>query len=477
MLACISPSEINLEETVNTLNYASFARTIKIKPSQNLEVNDSDSKALIESLMKEIEQLKNEIKSLKEKEMKDANIEELNKMLDKKIGEVINEQQTLSDEDVEEEKEKIDIKLYEEVKCENNILKNIIKALRERETNLLEKLNNQPSDNIVLTSMVKETNVNKLGEEENEEENTEDIEKLKNEYYNHEKNVVVDEKVLKDLDEENDNSDLKITESSFVVNQKDDEIKKLKSILREEMKKKQDKNRLESNVTQIREKIKKLKDFQNTLKEKLCENESYKNRLLKQKNDEIELIKIDLIDKNKSIRNLEQENLRNSQLLDIKNTAISNLKNKLRTKSVENSENNTRNNNRGYEVLQTMESVNNLSAVKKKNIPPIITKEEPADESSNNIKFVKRTSMADVDQAYILSIKSLVKQIEEEVVKKHKLEKRLKIVFKEKTNFSNLIVKMEEKYQIKISENIQQKEQYEQQLKILELEEGNESSK
>lgn len=53
MIGCVSPCELNLDETLNTLNYSSFARSVKIRPMLNLEVNDSVL-------------LKEEIKKLKE---------------------------------------------------------------------------------------------------------------------------------------------------------------------------------------------------------------------------------------------------------------------------------------------------------------------------------------------------------------------------------------------------------------------------
>jgi hypothetical protein len=39
MIACISPAEINFEETLNTLKYASRARNIKNKPIVNRDPN------------------------------------------------------------------------------------------------------------------------------------------------------------------------------------------------------------------------------------------------------------------------------------------------------------------------------------------------------------------------------------------------------------------------------------------------------
>ena len=43
MMACVSPCESNLEESINTLNYASFARCIKVKPKQNLIEDETDA--------------------------------------------------------------------------------------------------------------------------------------------------------------------------------------------------------------------------------------------------------------------------------------------------------------------------------------------------------------------------------------------------------------------------------------------------
>jgi len=40
MIACISPADINQEETLNTLNYANRARNIKNKPVVNRDASD-----------------------------------------------------------------------------------------------------------------------------------------------------------------------------------------------------------------------------------------------------------------------------------------------------------------------------------------------------------------------------------------------------------------------------------------------------
>ncbi|KAF9977018.1 hypothetical protein BGZ73_007226 [Actinomortierella ambigua] len=68
MIACVSPSEINLGETVNTLKYANRARNIKNASSQNQEVN-LDSPEYLRSV---IQKLKAEIKLLKEAHARNA---------------------------------------------------------------------------------------------------------------------------------------------------------------------------------------------------------------------------------------------------------------------------------------------------------------------------------------------------------------------------------------------------------------------
>lgn len=59
MIACISPAEINFEETLNTLKYASRARNIKNKPV----INRDPQSAIIAQLKQELSSLKQEIKS------------------------------------------------------------------------------------------------------------------------------------------------------------------------------------------------------------------------------------------------------------------------------------------------------------------------------------------------------------------------------------------------------------------------------
>ena len=61
MIACVSPSYLAYEETVNTLKYASRARNIKKALTRNVkevEMHVSKYKDIIESLRSEIENLR-----------------------------------------------------------------------------------------------------------------------------------------------------------------------------------------------------------------------------------------------------------------------------------------------------------------------------------------------------------------------------------------------------------------------------------
>ena len=58
MIACVSPSETNYEESLSTIRYASRARNIKNKPVVNRDPNSM----LIESLRQQIQTLQFEVK-------------------------------------------------------------------------------------------------------------------------------------------------------------------------------------------------------------------------------------------------------------------------------------------------------------------------------------------------------------------------------------------------------------------------------
>ncbi|EFY84297.1 kinesin [Metarhizium acridum CQMa 102] len=62
MIACVTPAEFHLSETLNTVQYAQRARAIQSKPRIQ-QVDDGDSKALIERLRAEVSFLRDQIRS------------------------------------------------------------------------------------------------------------------------------------------------------------------------------------------------------------------------------------------------------------------------------------------------------------------------------------------------------------------------------------------------------------------------------
>lgn len=63
MIACISPSEVYLEETMSTLNYATRTMNIKNKPVVQMDPKEQ----IIFNLKREIQLLKMENEFLKER--------------------------------------------------------------------------------------------------------------------------------------------------------------------------------------------------------------------------------------------------------------------------------------------------------------------------------------------------------------------------------------------------------------------------
>jgi kinesin family protein 3/17 len=59
MVACISPSDNNYDETLSTLRYANRAKNIKNQP----RINEDPKDALLREYQQEIERLKNMVKN------------------------------------------------------------------------------------------------------------------------------------------------------------------------------------------------------------------------------------------------------------------------------------------------------------------------------------------------------------------------------------------------------------------------------
>ena len=81
ILACISPSDSNYEETLNTLNYASFAKSIKVNPLINFNIgnygaagNNKKYEEIINRLKNENFQLTKQVEDLRNSETKENEI-------------------------------------------------------------------------------------------------------------------------------------------------------------------------------------------------------------------------------------------------------------------------------------------------------------------------------------------------------------------------------------------------------------------
>ncbi len=93
--------------------------------------------------------------------------------------------------------------------------------------------------------------------------------------------------------------------------------------------------RLQHNFSVINEKIAKLQKYQRNLKEKINEAEFEKNKILKNKNEEISYIKKNVNDKEKVLKNLLIINERNQKIIEISENTINNLKIELKNKCTE----------------------------------------------------------------------------------------------------------------------------------------------
>jgi hypothetical protein len=148
MIGCISPSEFNLDETLNTLNYSSFARSVKIQPLLNVEVNDS------ELLKEEIKRLKEELEFLKTKSFElpdDKSVGSNNMMSSLKLNKVefaenfmensMNvDPNSLEDHNILKDFLKIK-KENEELKAKNQQLNKELENTLNKENDLLKKMN------------------------------------------------------------------------------------------------------------------------------------------------------------------------------------------------------------------------------------------------------------------------------------------------------------------------------------------------
>ncbi len=76
MIACVTPAEFHLSETLNTVQYAQRARAIQVKPRIQQVNDDSDKQAVIDRLRAEITFLRQQIHSSDGPERRNGNIQE-----------------------------------------------------------------------------------------------------------------------------------------------------------------------------------------------------------------------------------------------------------------------------------------------------------------------------------------------------------------------------------------------------------------
>ena len=96
-----------------------------------------------------------------------------------------------------------------------------------------------------------------------------------------------------------------------------------------------EKLKLHFNISLINEKIAQLREYQRSLKEKIHDGEIQKNKILKNKNEEISYMKKHVNDKVKVLKNLKLINEKNQKIIEKSEDTINNLKLELRNKSTE----------------------------------------------------------------------------------------------------------------------------------------------
>ena len=346
MIACVSPSEINIDETVNTLNYASFAKSIQMKPVKQTFDNFENVDYLkneIESLKLEIEKYKQNFFYIENIKLKSiirnlrSNMKGTSISTNEKTGHDYTNISLENDNKVQEEAEDINNDLEQdnlesqyskklteciELKNDNYVLKELVKALRERESNLMTRINTIESKRVEEESKMNTKLLNYKSEDQNLSKDLINIRLSKK---------ILNENILIDMENISDDED-NLKEN---LDKKEDEIFNLNGNLRVEKKPNKGKNKIETSMNSIENKIKKLKNLQFNLKQKLDENEYYKTKIIKLKNTEMNVIKKEAIDKSNEVRKLQQQNNKNKEALDNYLTTINYLKDEIRTRSVD----------------------------------------------------------------------------------------------------------------------------------------------
>ena len=316
ILTC-TQNEYNLSETRNTLLFGERAKKIRNKPVINIEFNADKNPIIKEILNKrneeennmderakktaefkrmyenEINQLKGQIKQLKENQNMDLNVIQ---ELKENISLLENDKQNLKIT-----KEKLLIK-ENELKDMNKKIKDLKKKC-EKDDELIENLKNEgnrlkkENDGIKYLEMEKEGYMQQVEEKENEIKNLEEnmrekeqnIRKLNSELDEKKTGIksfqIKMEKMEKDFNNQINNKDLIIKELENNIENEKNEKKKQKKIVQE----------LNDNLIEANNKI---NNYENKIKEQ--------NRNMKINNNELEELKNEIINLKKKIENLEK---------------------------------------------------------------------------------------------------------------------------------------------------------------------------
>ena len=316
ILTC-TQNEYNLSETRNTLLFGERAKKIRNKPVINIELNADKNPIIKEILNKrneeennmderakktaefkrmyenEINQLKGQIKQLKENQNMDLNVIQ---ELKENINLLENDKQNLKIT-----KEKLLIK-ENELKDMNKKIKDLKKKC-EKDDELIENLKNEgnrlkkENDGIKYLEMEKEGYMQQVEEKENEIKNLEEnmrekeqnIRKLNSELDEKKTGIksfqIKMEKMEKDFNNQINNKDLIIKELENNIENEKNEKKKQKKIVQE----------LNDNLIETNNKI---NNYENKIKEQ--------NRNMKINNNELEELKNEIINLKKKIENLEK---------------------------------------------------------------------------------------------------------------------------------------------------------------------------
>jgi hypothetical protein len=518
MIPCVSPSINTTDETINTLNYASFAKSIKITPMIRQVYNDEESlRKENEALKKELEKYKNSkleaenfklkgiVKLLKKtnnisinSQTNDLNLlgldpKELEHFLNASFdddkesnaesnNEYPNEIEEISnmykrDSKIHEDNKIIEIEYSEKIKEnirlreDNEILKEEIKKYKIKEEDYENKLN-------FAAKFMNEQDFSKFNNSNNFFNHDEKI-KISNKnnsnllsaFYKKEFNDQLDRNHCKSNSAHKDPSHSQENKLRKTGNKENNLNKRLlnKSVDGLKQVNKQTINTGDSQLNSINEKIKKLREFQNSLKRKLQETEIHKNKVIRNKNEEITYIKREVYERTKQVKNLEKLNERNNELIEKSENTINVLKEDLRNKSLEISkikkieksqDQNTTNiitNNITTNIVNNEYSVNNITSTSENSLSNVINKIKEKkkihkERKKSQIISVNNTLNQSQSHAdYYYQIKNLIKNMEELIINKHKLEKRLNYMKKEKKDFLKLMDVNHEKIKTKLN--------------------------